>query len=62
MQPVDLHVDEMSFILNAEAEPSVSSEHRVGVNVLFVDGTVKLLRDDMPPESLRAMTTKAGGD
>jgi len=62
MEPADLNVDEMSFFVNSSGEPSISSEHRRGVNVLYADGSVQPMTDDTDPDFVRALTTKAGGD
>ncbi len=71
-EPRDLSWDEMSFRLNDPDSLSPSSRHihnggwfgddRPFVNVLMVDGSVKKLPADTPPETLKALLTIDGGE
>ncbi len=62
MEPRDLVFREMDLTVNGRPRNSVSSRHDNGANVLFVDGKTGFLRDDTPPEVLRAMLTVNGGE
>ncbi len=53
MEPRDLTLDDMSFILNDPNAPSISSRHR-GPNVAFADGSERMLYG-LDPETLRRM-------
>ena len=44
------------------AGQSMSSDHRGGANAALVEGSVHFLSEDLPPEILRAMLTRAGGE
>ncbi len=63
MEPRDLSVDEMSFVVNDATSPSISSSHRAGPAVLFAD-SLKVFRLDasLHPETVRALTTVSGGE
>jgi prepilin-type N-terminal cleavage/methylation domain-containing protein/prepilin-type processing-associated H-X9-DG protein len=43
-------------------ENEIRSRHPGGANGLFVDGSVRFLRDDMPLDVLAAICTRAGGE
>jgi len=43
LQPTDLSYDSMSFVLNNPTKAGLSSKHRRGVNVCFVDATKQLI-------------------
>jgi Protein of unknown function (DUF1559) len=68
MEPKELEWETMSFRLNDRTHPSVSSNHpfggssHSGPHVLTVDDMVKTLPQNLPPETLRAMLTIAGGE
>ncbi len=55
MEPRDLSLDEMSFLINDPAKPSISSPHIGGAFVLMVDGGVEFLSKDITKTRLRAM-------
>ncbi|HUG93892.1 MAG TPA: DUF1559 domain-containing protein [Planctomycetaceae bacterium] len=58
MQPVDVSADELLRSL-----PSVKDvPHQGGIMILMGDGAVRYLASNVPPETLRALTTIAGGD
>jgi prepilin-type processing-associated H-X9-DG protein len=61
-EPRDLHVTQMAREVNPSAGMGLSSHHTGGTNVLRVDGSVRWIADDTPPEQLRAMLTRAGGE
>lgn len=71
-EPRDLEWDQLSFKLNDPAVLSPGSRHvRPGglfsgpvpyVNVLLVDGSVRKLPLDTPPETLKALLTIDGGE
>ncbi len=68
MEPRELDWKTMSFRLNDRTHPSVSSNHSAagssyaGPHVLSVDDRVTHLRENIPPETLRALLTIAGGE
>lgn len=62
LEPRDFDVETMSFRINDPDRPSISSHHPGGAQVVFVDGHVELLSDDLPPEVLKAMITIDGGE
>jgi hypothetical protein len=62
LQPVDLQVTRMSFMINAAPGNSIRSLHSVGPHILLADGTVRQLRTDAPPSELRNLTTIDGGE
>lgn len=61
-EPRDLHVTQMARRVNPAAGMGLSSRHTSGTHVLRVDGSVRWIADDTPPEQLRAMLTRAGGE
>jgi Protein of unknown function (DUF1559) len=68
MEPKELDWGTMSFRLNDQTRPSVSSNHPFGgssypgPHVLTVDDMVTYLPRNLPPETLRALLTIAGGE
>ena len=60
--PIDLDVRTMSFQINHQKHPGLSSVHIDGAQVALGDGTVFWLKDDAPAKTLRAATTIAGGE
>ncbi len=67
MEPRELDWTMMSFRLNDRTRPSVSSNHPTGVaypgpHVLSVDDMVTHLRENIPPDTLKALLTIAGGE
>lgn len=62
LQPKDFDTETMSFRINDPDKPSISSHHPGGPIVVFVDGSVRQLSPDLPPEVLKAMITINGGE
>ena len=62
MEPRDLKTDEMSFKINDKSRPGFRSMHPGQVNVLFCDGAVRAVKDDVDPEVLKAAITISGGE
>ena len=63
MEPRDLDVDTMSFTVNDPLRPSISGPHPNGPAVVFVDRlTAYRIDSSLRPETLRALTTIAGGE
>lgn len=65
-EPRDLSFDEMSFQINDESKPAVSSHHHHQGHglaaVLLADGSVKFLDEATKPEELKAMLTSPAED
>lgn len=57
-EPQDLTLDQ--FVAGVTA--GTLGPHPGGVNVLFADGTVRFIRQGTPPEILRALATRNGGE
>lgn len=63
LEPRDLTFEQAIRGINPKgAKPSISSTHANGVNVLFVDGAVHYLSDDLPADVLRGLLTGNGGE
>jgi len=62
MEPSDLSFAEMDFHVNGRPNHSISSCHTKGASVQMADGSVQQLKNDTPPDTLRAMLTIAGGE
>ena len=69
MAPVDLDSRMLPAAINPKAGQGICSCHESGgtsrgkfANVLFVDGTVRQLNRDLPPKSINAFVTIAGGE
>ena len=68
MEPRDLHVLQMPMAINPIRGQGISSIHGSGndrgrgqrAQVVLCDGAVKVLDNDLPPETLRALLTIAG--
>jgi hypothetical protein len=61
-EPRDIAFDQMDFHINGTARNAISSCHRGNANVLMADCCVRSLRDTLPPETVRALLTIAGGE
>jgi len=62
MEPRDLHVVQMAPGVNSEAGQGISSAHEGGANVLFADGSVRFLPDDVLRDVFEALLTIDGGE
>jgi prepilin-type processing-associated H-X9-DG protein len=63
LEPRDLTFEEAARGINPrDGNLGISSAHKGGANVLFADGAVHYLRDDIPPDVLRALLTANGGE
>ena len=62
MQPVDLDAQKMAFAVNDPAGGDISSSHPNGANGLIADGSVRFLSESIDAQTLRALTTRAGGE
>jgi len=62
LQPWALSVETMSFRINDRSKPSVSSQHRGGANVVFVDAEVYFMTEEIDPQQVRALITISGGE
>ena len=62
MEPRDLHVTQMAPTINPTAGQGISSLHPGGANVVFADGHVHFLPDNVIPEDLRDMLTTSGDE
>ena len=60
--PRDLEADKITFEINPAKTPGISSNHPGGANCAFVDGSVRFLSNSTPPQQVRAMCTRAGGE
>jgi len=61
-EPVDLNAAEIDFSINDGSGEGIRSDHVIGVNVLFCDGSVRMLGSENDPQQIKAMTTIAGGE
>jgi prepilin-type processing-associated H-X9-DG protein len=61
LEPRDLNVDEMTFHINKSGK-EISSHHAGVANVSYCDGHQSTVRDDIAPETLKALTTFDGGE
>lgn len=63
LEPRDLQVETMSFTVNDNRKPSISSSRRRGPYVVFADSIrVHQITPSLRPEAIRALTTIAGGE
>ena len=63
MEPRDLRVEDMSFTVNDPKKASISSSRRRGPYVVFADSIhTYRLSPLLDPETLKALTTRAGGE
>jgi prepilin-type processing-associated H-X9-DG protein len=62
MEPGDPGFGRMGFTINGTTKAGLSSNHPGGADALFVDGSVRFLKDGIAPERLRARLTVAGGE
>lgn len=63
LEPRDLSLNQAMRGINPMGPgPAVRSRHAGGAHVLFSDGSVHSLSDDVPPATLRALLTARGGE
>ena len=62
MEPRDLSFDQMDFHVNGKPHSSISSCHTRRAYVLMADCRVQSLPNTLPPETVRALLTIAGGE
>lgn len=62
MEPRDLDIAHMAETVNSERGLGVSSRHERGAHALFADNSVRLLKNELPPATLRALLTRNGGE
>jgi hypothetical protein len=62
MEPRDLHVLQMNPKINSKSGQGISSHHPGEACVVFADGCVRFLSDDLPPKTVKAMLTIDGGE
>jgi len=63
--PRDISVDQVVDVMQPNsfwASKSVRPSHRGGTNFLLLDASVHFIQESVPPETLRAMSTIAGGE
>lgn len=61
MEPRDLSVTEMSFMINDSRKPSISSLHVGGAFVILKDGTIEFLDEETTESRIREMVTRSVG-
>jgi len=61
-EPRDLKLEEITFVVNEGVGNGIGSRHPGVANVVFCDGSVRSIDKSIDPESLRGMTTIAGGE
>ena len=62
MEPRDMSLEDALAGINNPARPGISSPHKHGAHCLRADGSVRFLIEKIPPETLRALLTRAGGE
>lgn len=62
MEPRDLHVGQMTPMINAKAGQGISSRHPGGAQVLRADGSVWFLSEKLPTATVRGLLTVQGGE
>jgi type II secretory pathway pseudopilin PulG len=62
MEPRDLDAGQMTGTINAPGGKDISSHHPVGASTLYADGSVHFLPAELPSTTIRALSTKSGGE
>ena len=62
MEPRDIHIRDLRFVLNATDGPSPGSYHVEGAVVACADGSVHVLSAEEVAQHLRALLTISGGE
>ena len=63
MEPRDLDASQISFQINNPAESGgIKSKHPAGANALLCDGSTRFLDDMTPSQTVKDMSTIAGGE
>jgi hypothetical protein len=62
MEPRDLHVSQMAPTINSKSGQGISSGHIDGAYVVLTDRAVRFLFDSLPPATIRALLSRAGGE
>jgi prepilin-type processing-associated H-X9-DG protein len=62
MEPRDLQVLQMAPTVNAKSGQGISSPHTGGAQVLFADGHVQFITENLSADDLRALLTRHAGD
>ena len=60
-EPRDLNIDAMNLTINADPH-GFSSHHKGGAQALFADGSARMLSNELPKETVRALLTINGGE
>lgn len=60
--PVDLDIRTMSLRINDRAKPGISGPHPAGQTICTGEGMLRQVPRSIPPETLRALLTVAGGE
>ena len=62
-KPSDVDISRWDFQVTSQGEEgAVGSYHPGGFQVVLADGSVRFIDAATPPDTLRAMTTPAGGE
>jgi prepilin-type processing-associated H-X9-DG protein len=61
LEPRDLDLAQMKFAINGGGS-EISSNHVQGAQALFADGSVKMLPDTMPAQTVEGLLTIQGGE
>ena len=62
LSPSDLDVETKAFDLTENDGKEISSQHPSAANVLFADGSVRILTKGSDPDNIKAMTTINGAE
>jgi hypothetical protein len=62
MEPRDLDIFRIAFTINGPTRPGISSRDSPGAHFLFADGAYRLIGPSTPPETIKALATRNGGE